>query len=347
MFSAAGMYLKNRNAKHPIQKNQPFKLGTVFASEGVECGKLKPELPTFTKAEVAAHCTKATGIWVTYENGVYDISNYVDEHPGGNKILLGAGKSVEPFWSIYSAHKTEEIYEILEGFRIGNITEVESKTSKDASDPYCRDPERSPLLIPSCERPYNAEPPSQMLADNFVTPNNMFFVRNHLPVPCVTLDDYSLLLQTTTCQVSLSYDDLKNKFTKKTVTAVTQCAGNRRSEMVKVKPVKGLNWGVAAISNAKWSGVSLNDLLKHYGVDIDTLNCKYIVFEGLDLCPDGAPYGASIPLELAKSLKNDIIIAYEMNGAVIPRDHGFPVRVMIPGVVGARQVNLIHTFCSS
>ena len=85
-------------------------------------------------------------------------------------------------------------------------------------------------------------------------------------------------------------------------------------------------------------GVCLDDLLKAQGVDIDTAKGKYIVFEGMDLTPDGAPYGASIPIDLARILKRDIIVAYQMNNLEIPRDHGYPVRVVIPGVVGARQV---------
>lgn len=56
--------------------------------------------------------------------------------------------------------------------------------------------------------------------------------------------------------------DLKTKFPKHTITATMQCAGNRRSEMNKVKLVKGLNWGAAAISTAEWSGALLKDVLR-------------------------------------------------------------------------------------
>ena len=112
--------------------------------------------------------------------------------------------------------------------------------------------------------------------------------------------------------------------------------------MVKIKPVKGLNWNMAAISNAKWSGVSLDELLLANGVDIDKVKAKHIVFEGMDLQPDGSPYGASIPIDLARMLKKDIILAYQMNNQDIPRDHGYPLRVVIPGVVGARQVKWLN-----
>ena len=58
--------------------------------------------------------------------------------------------------------------------------------------------------------------------------------------------------------------------------------------------------------------------------------------------PTGSVYGASIPIELARRLKRDIILAYEMNGEPITRDHGYPVRIILPGIVGARQVKWLN-----
>lgn len=52
-------------------------------------------------------------------------------------------------------------------------------------DAYEKDPERSVALIVNSEKPFNAEPPLQILTDSFITPNSLFFVRNHLPVPVV------------------------------------------------------------------------------------------------------------------------------------------------------------------
>ncbi|XP_013093261.2 sulfite oxidase-like [Biomphalaria glabrata] len=320
-----------------------FGFGKVLAASESpnEPGQIIEGLPTYSRADVAAHNTVETKIWVTFRNGVYDITQYLQSHPGGNKILLAAGKSIEPYWNVYSAHKNEEIYEVLETLRIGNITEPDPKKERNRDDPYRLDPVRSPLLIPCCEKPFNAEPPAEILTDIFYTPNHAFFVRNHLPVPCVKTEKYALQLELPGQKTCLKYEELR-KMPKKSVTATTMCAGNRRNEMIKVKPVKGLNWKAAAISNAKWSGPSLDDVLKKFKVDIDKVNSNYIVFEGMDKQPDGSPYGASIPIEIARSLKDVIIIAYEMNGAIIPRDHGYPVRVMIPGVVGARQVKWLN-----
>lgn len=305
----------------------------------VEGGALVEGLPTYSLAEVGKHKTKESRIWVTYKNGVYDITDYVSSHPGGSKIMLAAGASIEPYWNMYGVHKQGEIFEMLEGLRIGNITERPKEESVDMNDPYAKDPKRHPALVPRSSKPFNAEPPPAILLDNFLTPNDLFFVRNHLPVPEVDAKSYKLDIGIDGSSfTTLSLSDLKKKFNKQTTAVTLQCAGNRRSEMIEIKPVKGLNWGAAAISNAEWSGPCLDDVLKKAGIDIDKADFKHVHFDGMDKDPAGAPYGASIPIEMARLLKKEIIIAYEMNGQDIPRDHGYPVRVIIPGVVGARQV---------
>lgn len=64
----------------------------------------------------------------------------------------------------------------------------------------------------------------------------------------------------------------------------------------------------------------------------------FFKFEGLDLDPTSTPYSASIPLSKAMDPRGDVILAYEMNGKPLNRDHGYPLRIIVPGVVGARNV---------
>lgn len=105
-----------------------------------------------------------------------------------------------------------------------------------------------------------------------------------------------------------------------------------------MKTVKGLNWGPAVIGNATWTGVPLSYVLKKCGMDEENRKYKHVQFEAEDFDVTGKTYGASIPIWKATDKRGDVLLAYEMNGVPIPRDHGFPIRVIIPGVVGARNV---------
>lgn len=163
------------------------------------------------------------------------------------------------------------------------------------------------------------------------TPNEFFYVRNHLPVPQV---DAKVFCLTVTAEgvsktLELSLDELKQMFPVHTISgslidfidntkshaATIQCAGNRRNEMSRERPVKGGAWELGAISNASWTGVKLRDVLVYLGVDPDsaalqhvqvTLLCNMffdklqLQFEGLDRDFEKA-YAASIPFEKAVS----------------------------------------------
>jgi sulfite oxidase len=69
-----------------------------------------PTERVYRLSEVSSHTTKETGIWVIYNNDVYDITKFVANHPGGqDKIMLAAGKSVEPFWRLYRQHYNSKL----------------------------------------------------------------------------------------------------------------------------------------------------------------------------------------------------------------------------------------------
>uniref|UniRef100_A0A9J7ZMI6 Sulfite oxidase n=1 Tax=Cyprinus carpio carpio TaxID=630221 RepID=A0A9J7ZMI6_CYPCA len=300
------------------------------------------DLPVYTLEEVTKHRSLDSGVWVTYKGGVYDITEFVAIHPGGDKILLAAGGALEPYWALYAVHQQDHVLEILSEYKIGvlNPESYKKQESANPSDPYSAEPTRHPALQINSLKPFNAEPPASILSDNYITPSVIFFKRNHLPVPRVDPEAYRLEIEGLSGGVvSLSLSELKSRFPKHTITATLQCAGNRRSEMNKVKQVKGLNWGIAAISNATWSGARLRDVLLYYGFGPEVAaKAKHVQFEGLDKDVTGTAYGASIPLNKAVSEEGDVLLAYEMNGEDLPPDHGYPVRVVVPGVVGARNV---------
>lgn len=126
----------------------------------------------FTASEVSKHVDKKNGVWVTYKGSVYDITKFVDQHPGGKKILLAAGGALEPYWDLYGMHNSKEVRELLEEYRIGALSKEDAlKTQHRAiDDPFANDPVRHPALKPASVKPYNAEPPSALLIDDFKTP---------------------------------------------------------------------------------------------------------------------------------------------------------------------------------
>lgn len=148
----------------------------IFAESVVEneltAGQEIDNLPFYSLKEIETHNSKEKRIWVIYKAGVYDVTDFVEEHPGGNKILLAAGSSVEPFWLLYGVHNTPEVHKMIEKYRIGNLDVEDLKQSESLSveDPYAKDPKRHPALKPASVKPYNAEPPPVLLADSFYTP---------------------------------------------------------------------------------------------------------------------------------------------------------------------------------
>lgn len=107
---------------------------------------------------------------MTYGIGVYDITKFVPEHPGSDKVMLAAGGAIDPFWHIFQQHNTEEVLNLLETFRIGNLKPEELVSTKDMADPWVAEPKRHPILKPASLKPFNAEPPPSILIDSFITP---------------------------------------------------------------------------------------------------------------------------------------------------------------------------------
>lgn len=135
-------------------------------------GDFIENLKTYTVEEVGRHDNEKSGIWITYKRGVYDISKFVSQHPGGSsKIMMAAGSSIEPFWQIFANHNSKEIYALLESMRIGNLEESEKDSgSSQSDDPYQHEPERHKILKINGSKPFCAEPPSSLLVDSFYTP---------------------------------------------------------------------------------------------------------------------------------------------------------------------------------
>ncbi|KAF9919986.1 hypothetical protein FBU30_010291 [Linnemannia zychae] len=200
---------------------------------------------------------------------------------------------------------------------------------------------RHPELIRlTGKHPFNCEPPVPLLLSNgFITPSSIHYVRNHGAVPNLSWDTHHLSIQgLVNKEVTLCMDMLA-QLPSITIPVTLVCAGNRRKEQNMTKQTIGFNWGPGAVSTAVWKGVLVRDLLFHICGGLQK-SARFVCFEGVDKLPNGA-YGTSLSVERALNPMNDVMIAYEMNGSRLSPDHGYPVRLIVPGVIGGRMVKYL------
>lgn len=210
---------------------------------------------------------------------------------------------------------------------------------------YSQEPPRHPSLKINAQQPFNAEPHRSTLVSSYITPVDFFYKRNHGPIPIVDdIERYRVSVGGMVEKpIQLSMREIK-KLPKYTVTATLQCAGNRRTAMSKTRTVRGVGWDVSALGNATWGGAKLSDVLELVGISklssVSSLGGKHVEFTSVDKCKEenGGPYKASIPLRQATNPEADVLLAYEMNNEILNRDHGYPLRVVVPGIIGARSV---------
>jgi DMSO/TMAO reductase YedYZ molybdopterin-dependent catalytic subunit len=179
------------------------------------------------------------------------------------------------------------------------------------------------------EDPLNLEMPFAAL-DSFITPTKLFYVRTHFPIPKIDKQTWRLRVEgEVEKSFEISYDELLKMESRK-IPATLECAGNNRNFLE--PKVKGVQWGLGAVSTAEWTGVVLSMLLDRA---IVRPSAHEVILEGADRGKPDDPkspagelkFAWSIPLEKASS----VLLAYKMNDVDLPPEHGFPVRAIIPG----------------
>lgn len=308
----------------------------------------------FRLSEVVKHDRLSETKWVIHGTSVYDITSFVEAHPGGEVILRACGGSIDPYWKLFSIHNKPEVRKILDDFYIGDLDEQDLDDQGciiwsgvegcSIDDPFKDDPERDAELIVRTPKPCNAETPGRLLSD-FITPLRLFFIRHHLWVPKIDANEHELKIELSDGEeLSYSLDDLKRKFREHTISVTLQCAGNRRAHMNEKtnRKTSGLAWDVGAIGTAEFTGVRLRDVLLDAGYDVDQA-CKACPNDAeadqhIHLCAPSDTYEQSIPLRTALNPASDVLLAWKMNGEEMPRDHGGPLRAIVPGVVATRSV---------
>jgi sulfite oxidase len=289
-------------------------------------------------------------LWVTYHGGVYDLTDFAKEHPGGAAFIKSAaGGAIEPWWQYWKKHSQSkvDVNALIAKYKIGEHSDWDGDTTPIElfDDEPSRNIEHQHLVM--AEQPLETETWTPRLNEQLLTSADALYVRNHAPVPRVssadghkidfvlhTADDPEILMR------SIQLGNLIKEKPQKVVPSVLQCAGNRAADNIKATGPTGFSgsefetMGVGMAGCGIWGGASLKNVLEsvYGGYSIMREKNLWVEFHGLD------GYFTSIPLEVANDCFRDALIATHMNGEPLNRDHGFPARILLPGIIGARSV---------
>ena len=187
------------------------------------------------------------------------------------------------------------------------------------------------------EKPLNAETPVASLR-TWTTDNEVFFKRNQGKImeKPIALSDWQLTIDgLVEKKLTLTFEDIR-RMPKAEVANTLECSGNSRS-LLKEK-ASGNPWTIGGVGNAIWGGIWLKDLFDETGLK---KNARHVSFEGKDqpLGSAGIRFIRSIPL---KKAVESTLLAYEMNGEILPLKHGYPLRALALGWTGANCVKWLH-----
>ena len=166
-------------------------------------------------------------------------------------------------------------------------------------------------------------------------PDSFYFVRDHSTYTFVDVASWQLSIEGdgVSRPFTLNYNDLL-KMPSTTVTRYVECAGNGRSFYSSLlnNPAQGGQWHLGAYGIADWTGVPLSVILNQAGIKGNAVD---VMPTGLDST------NVERPMPVDKAMDSDVMLAYMMNGDILPVDHGFPARVLVPGWVGVNSIKWV------
>lgn len=163
----------------------------------------------------------------------------------------------------------------------------------------------------------------------WITPNDQFFTVSHYNRPVIRPEEYKLeLTGLVRNPKTFSLAELKRR-PRQEVVFTLECAGNH-----------GFEWFTGGIGTAKWAGTPLAPLLQEAGLKPEGLE---VIFFGADAGEEEVRnvkmrQEFSRSLSVPDALRPDVLLCYEMNGEPLPQEHGFPVRLIVPGWYGVANV---------
>lgn len=171
----------------------------------------------------------------------------------------------------------------------------------------------------------------------YITPASLFFIRNHTTTPRIDAETWSLSIEGSGIYNPRTYT-LEDLFQLEpvTITRAIECAGNGRSffNSQQGQTVSGTQWRFGAIGVGEWTGVRLADLLDAAGVKPSAVD---VLPEGLD-DPVGTNGRVRRPIPISRALEDDVLVVYGLNGELLPPDHGYPARLLVPGWIGIANI---------
>ena len=199
--------------------------------------------------------------------------------------------------------------------------------------------EKFPAMQVHSERPLTASVPAE--AHHFpVTPNDRMFVRNNLLTPDIDAGKHRVTVKGSVHkEVSFSVEELRRNFPVVRTQAMLECAGSGRSGFVP-RP-SGTPWSASGgMGCPVWNGVRLRDVLRAAGMQN---NAAYVAGQGGDfgVIATAAPVIRSIPMD--KAMEPHTMLVFGMNDGPLPKIHGAPLRLLVPGWAGSASTKWLHT----
>ncbi len=174
-----------------------------------------------------------------------------------------------------------------------------------------------------------------MRHQNYYTSNSLFFTCSHGSIPSVDIKSWTLSIEGDGVEhpFSLNYNELM-KLPHITVARYIECAANGSAFFASLlnKKAEGPQWHFGGYGIADWTGVPLAEILKLAKIRDNAVDVMPVGLDG--------QYGQR-PMPVAKALEPDTLLAYIMNGKVLPVDHGFPLRAVVPGWIGAASIKWV------
>ena len=169
-----------------------------------------------------------------------------------------------------------------------------------------------------------------------ITPNRLFFVRNNSVSVSLDTTHWRLTVggEAEDDTMELTYENIMS-LPSHTLISYLECAGNHRAmfDVVKGQKSSGTQWMRGAIGNGEWVGVALRDVLTLAGIHASAVS---VLLVGLD--KESPEEGFRYVLPVEKAMHPDTLLAYALNGETLPKDHGFPLRALVPGWVGSANI---------